>query len=88
MRAKCNVPNAESTAKFLTASPARGAFYGTAVGCRNATAEAELWEAAVGVAAAFRGSGAAEAEPAALGVVDLGGPAEAAGGEAGAARER
>jgi hypothetical protein len=66
----------------------RGAFYGTAVGCRNATAEAELWEAALRFGGVLGGSGAAEAGAAALGVVDVGGPAEAECREAGAGRER
>ena len=66
----------------------RGAFYGTAVGCRNATAEAELWEATVRFRRVFGGSGATEAGLAALGIFDLGGPREAAGREAGAGRER
>jgi len=77
-----------SPAKFLRAASARGAFYGTAVGCRNATAEAEVWEAAIGFRRVFGGSGAAEAGPAALGVHDVGGSPEAAGREAGAGRER
>jgi len=37
---KCNVLNALPSAKFLRGGVSRGAFYGTAVGCRNATAEA------------------------------------------------
>jgi hypothetical protein len=82
------VLNALSTAKFLRSASMRGAFYGTAVGCRNATAEAELWEAAVRFRRVFGGSGAAEAGVAALGIDDVGGPREAAGREAGAGRER
>jgi len=85
---KDNVPNALSAAKFLRTAAARGAFYGTAVGCRNATAEAELREAAVGFAADLGGSRAAEAGVAALGCDAVGGPAEASGREAGAGRER
>ena len=74
--------------KIPRLASARGAFYGTAVGCRNATAEAELWEAAVRFRRVFGGSGAAEAGLAALGIADVGGPGEAAGREAGAGRER
>ena len=66
----------------------RGAFYGTAVGCRNATAEAEVWQAAVGGDADFRGARAAEAGAAALGFVDFPGSGEAECREAGAGRER
>ena len=85
---KDNVPNALSAAKFLSDAAARGAFYGTAVGCRNATAEAEVWQAAVGVDADFGGARAAEVVAAALGFAGLRGTAEAAGREAGAGRER
>ena len=64
-----------------------GAFYGTAVGWRNGTAEAEVWEAALGFGGVFGGAGAAEAGAAALGGNDVGGAGEAAGREAGAGRE-
>jgi hypothetical protein len=66
----------------------RGAFYGTAVRCRNATAEAEVREAAVRFRRLFRGPGAAEAGVAGLGIDEVGGSPEAAGREAGAGRER
>ena len=66
----------------------RGAFYGTAVGCRNATAEAEVWDAEVGFRRVLGGPGAAEAGAAALGIDAVGRPPEAAGREAGAGRER
>jgi hypothetical protein len=82
------VLNALSPAKFLRATSMRGAFYGTAVGCRNATAEAEVREAAVRFRRVLGGPGAAEAGLAALGILDLVGPREAAGREAGAGRER
>jgi hypothetical protein len=77
------VLNAFPSAKFLGATAARGAFYGTAVGCRNATAEAELREAALRHAADFGRALAAE-----VAVAGLGGAAEAAGREAGAGRRR
>ncbi|HEU4887563.1 MAG TPA: hypothetical protein VFV49_06740 [Thermoanaerobaculia bacterium] len=82
------MPNALSAAKFLRDAAARGAFYGTAVGCRNATAEAQLWQAAVGVDADFGGARVAEVVAAALGFAGVGGAAEAEGREAGAGRER
>jgi hypothetical protein len=93
---KCNVLNALSPAKFLKAASARrrhqtsmrGAFYGTAVRCRNATAEAEVREAAVRFRGVLGGPGAAEAVLAALGICNVGGSPEAAGREAGAGRER
>jgi hypothetical protein len=74
--------------KIPRLASARGAFYGTAVGCRNATAEAELWEAAVRFRRVFGGSGAAEAGVAALGIDDVDGSGETAGREAGTGRER
>jgi hypothetical protein len=85
---KCNVLNALSPAKFLRASSLRGAFYGTAVGCRNAASEAEVREAALGFRCLLSRSGAAEAGAAALGVGDFGGPPEAEDREAGTGRER
>jgi hypothetical protein len=89
---KCNVLNALSPAKFLRAAPslsvARGAFYGTAVGCRNATAEAEVWEAAVRFRRVFSRAGTAEAGAAALGIGGVGGSPETERREAGAGRER
>ena len=85
---KCNVLNALSSAKFLTGASMRGAFYGTAVGCRNAASEAEVWEATLGFRRVLCGSRAAEAGAAALGVGDIRGPSEAEGREAGTGRER
>jgi hypothetical protein len=66
----------------------RGAFYGTAVGCGNATSEAAVWKAALGFRGVFGGAGAAEAGAAALGGDGVGGAGEAAGREAWAGRER
>jgi hypothetical protein len=85
---KCNVLNALTRAKFLRAASARGAFYGTAVGCRNATAEAELREAALGHAASFGRARVAQVGVAALGVCLFRGAAEAEGREAGGGRQR
>jgi hypothetical protein len=82
------VLNAFSRALFLRASAARGAFYGTAVGCRNATAEAELREATLGHTASFGRARVAAVAVAARGVDAFRGAAEAAGREAGAGRRR
>ena len=85
---KCNVPNALSRPKFLLRTPGRGAFYGSAVRCRNAASETEIRVATLRERRVFALAFPADPDAAALGAERRRRPSQAAGREAGTGRRR